>query len=185
MATDHHTPMSPCTRRRLIIDYIVYQRLGMNCPVWWGEERTSPVAIAYRTWALRVTPSMRASLETMTSDALEAAYAECNDHAGWVECSLWLNELQEQQEEIERQRQYHLSFSKKGGHAHESRMQMDVIAAIQEMYRQNTKIKMTKAHHTLSTDGYPMPNGRVTFNPHLTLKSFERYWPLRKLRSCR
>ena len=168
--------------RRLYIDYIVYKHLGMNNPVWWGEERASPVAIAYRAWALGVTPSMQAALEKMTSDALQTAYDECNDHPGWLDFSLHLNELLEQQEETERQRQYHLDVSKRGGHAHQSRWQPEIVAACQDMYRRDPKITSKQAHQRLSTNGHVMPDSKiVVFSPQLSLKSFRaRYWPRRR-----
>lgn len=180
MATDHHTPMSPVTRRQLI-DYIVYERLGRNCPVWFGEERTSPVAIAYRSWAIGVTPSMRASLETMTRDALQAAHGRCNDYPGWLNVHLWLNELQEQQEEAERRRQYRRDFSKRGGEA--KGQPADIIAAIQHMYADKARIYAKTAHDML-TKGYAMPDGTVVnFKKPVTLKSFQRWhWPKRKTR---
>jgi hypothetical protein len=172
--------------RRLYIDYIVYQHLGMNYRALCGGERTSPAAIGYRTWALGVTPNMRAALETMTSDALQTAYDECNDHAGWEDFSLWMNELLDQQEENERQRQYHLSFSQKGGHAHRSRRQSEIIAACQDMFARNPKISAKPAYDKLSTNGHVMPNGSVVvFSPPIKFETFRtKYWPQRRAKCC-
>lgn len=157
----------------------------MNNPVWWGEERTSPVAIAYRAWALGVTPSMRATLEKMTSDALQTAYDECNDHPGWLYFSSWLNELQDQQEEFERQRQYHLSLSKRGGHAHRSRGQPEIVAACQDMYRRDPKMSAKQAYKEL-IDGYVMPDGRgIVFQPLIAPETFRtKYFPQRRTKCC-
>jgi hypothetical protein len=176
--------MSAETRRRYI-DFIVYKHLGMNCPVWWGEERASPVAIAYRAWALGVTPSMRAVLETMTSDALQTASDECNDYSGRLDCSLWLNELQDHQEEMERQRQYHLSLSKRGGHAHRARWQPEIVAECQDMYCRNPKLSAKEAYKKL-IDGYVMPDGRgIVFQPLIAPETFRmKYFPQRRTKCC-
>jgi hypothetical protein len=176
------TPMSANTRQGFI-NYIVNRHLGLTSTVWWAPKSDPhPETIAYREWASDREPELRAALETMSDDALLTAYDECNARPGWLDFSLHRNELQEQREETERQRQYHRSVSKKGGHAHQSRGQAEIVAACRDMYRHNPKITSTRAHQRLSNKGHVMPDGRrVVFTPKISLRSFQaRYWPLRR-----
>jgi hypothetical protein len=177
------------TRRRYI-EYIVNRHTGVNNPNWWGPLDLDNVdypeqAVAYRKWALARAPSLRTELEAMSDEALLAEYDRCNETPECLTFSLENLQQQEQQDEVERTRQYHRNMTRAGGFAHRSAKQPpEITEACKCMYASNRKIAAKQGYDKLmSKDGYRMPDGRVIrFKGELAFETFRtRYWPKRKM----
>jgi hypothetical protein len=181
MADDHSTPTSANTRRRFI-EYIVNTHLALNNAVWWNGENPNSETIAYREWALGREPTLRKELEAMSDGELRTAYAQCNDNPEWATFFQEQIEQQEKQQEADRQKQYHLRLSQKGGQAQPSRWQKEIVEACQDMYASNPELQAKQAYDKLSTTGHVIPDGKkVTFQPLITYETFRtKYWVKRK-----
>jgi hypothetical protein len=179
--------MSADTRRQ-IIDHIVEAHTGLNNPNWWGPLDDpaivyKEIAIVYREWATRRAPILRAELEALPDSVLIAEKERCNQHPEWSAVFSLLYEELEQQEALERSRQYHRSIAQKGGRAHRStRQPPEILEACKDMYARNPKVAAKKAHEELRGDAHKMPDGRVIrFKRQIAFGTFRtRYWPKRR-----
>jgi hypothetical protein len=178
--------MSADTRRQ-VIDHIVEVHTQLANPNWWGSLDDpaivyKEIAIVYREWATALAPTLRARLEALPDSALIAEREYCNQHPGWLDFSLALNEELERQEELKRFRQYHRSIAQKGGRAHRStRQPPEIVEACKDMCASNPKVAAKKAHEELSGKGHKMPDGRIIrFNRQIAFETFRtKYWPKR------
>jgi hypothetical protein len=177
--------MSADTRRQ-IIDHIVEAHTQSTNPNWWAPLDDpaivyKEIAIAYREWATARAPTLRAELEVLPDSGLIAEQERCHQRPEWYAVSLVLSEELERQEELERFRQYHRSIAQKGGRAHRSTRQPEIVEACKDMYARNSKIAAKKAYEKLSDKGHEMPDGRVIrFNRPITFETFRtKYWPKR------
>jgi hypothetical protein len=175
------------TRRRYI-EYIVNRHTGVTNPNWWGplDDLDYPKqAVAYREWALKRAPTLRAELEAMSDDALLAEYDRCNENPECLAFSLENFQQQEQQDEVERTRQrmqqYHRDVARKGGLAHRSTKQPEIIAACRDMRISDPKITAKQAYKKLSTAGHRLSNGgliRFDKQKPISFPTFRtHYWP--------
>jgi hypothetical protein len=176
--------MSADTRRQ-IIDHIVEAHTQSTNPNWWGPLDDSAIvykeiAIVYREWATARAPTLRAELEAVPDSELIAEKELCDQRPEWRAVFSLLDEELERQEELERLRRYHRSIAQKGGRAHRSTGQPDIVEACKDMAR-NSKVAAKKAYEKFSGKGHKMPDGRVIqFNPQIKFETFRtKYWPKR------
>jgi hypothetical protein len=117
----------------------------------------------------------------LPDSVLIAEKERCNQRPEWLAVFSLLYEGLERQEELERFRQYHRSIAQKGGRAHRSTGQPEIVEACKDMYARNSKVAAKKAYEKLSGKGHKMPDGRVIgFNKEIAFETFRtRYWPKR------
>lgn len=171
--------------RRQIVDHIVEAHTQLSNPNWWGplDDATilgKEMTIAYREWATARAPALRAELEALPDSFLIAEIERCN-WPEWLDRDLGLYEELERQEELERFRQYHRSIAQKGGRAHRSTRQLEIVEACKDMYARYPKIAAQEAYVKLSGEGHRMPDGRgIRFKRQIAFETFRtKYWPKR------
>ena len=177
--------MSADTRRQ-IIDHIVEAHTQSTNPNWWGPLDDSAIvykeiAIAYRAWATVLAPTLLAELEALPDSVLITVKEYCNQNPAWFDFFSVQYEEMERQEELERLRQYHRSIAQKGGRAHPSTRQPEIVEACRDMFARDPNVTAKKAYKELSEKGHKMPDGRVIrFKRQIAFETFRtKYWPKR------
>jgi hypothetical protein len=174
--------------RRKIIDHIVESHTGLRIPALWGPIDDPAIvypelAIAYRNWAIARAPILRGELEAMPDNILLSEKKRCNQQPEWRDFLQAQYEEIDRKQEVERLRQYHRSVAQKGGRAHRSTKQQDIIDACKDMYARDPKITAKPAYRKLGGTGHKMPDGRVVrFERQIAFETFRTgYWPQRTM----
>jgi hypothetical protein len=148
--------------RKLLIDFVVKESLGLDDPVWWDEQNRGAGTPAYREWALAQEPTLRAELEAMSDDELAAECERFCDElmpeVGWPGTVAEKIRQEKRQEKLTRQ--YHRTIARQGGRSHRSAKQPpQIIEACMDMRATDPTITARQAYDKLKSKTGHRPTG--------------------------